>query len=455
MPRFAVQNFGCRATQADSVAIEHQLLARGFSASAGGHSADVVVLNTCTVTAAADSQARESIREIHRANPAARIIVTGCYAQRAPHELAELDGVSMVVGNAHQAEISGLASELLEPPKSGQQLILLSQLALATLPISNLRLAAGILAGDLLERKEVQVAPVESAGAERTRPTLKIQDGCNHRCTYCVIPSVRGHSRSLPADRVIEQVSRLVAAGAREVVLSGIDMGSYGKDLTPRTGLLALLESVLGETKIEQLRLSSVEPLDITRDLISLVASSDRLAPHFHVPLQSGADPVLRAMRRRYKAAHYERRAGLIRELLPHAAIGADVLAGFPGETDADHTATMELVRRVPFTYLHVFSFSARPGTAAAMLPGQVSAEVIRRRARELRQIGEEKKSAFWQAQAGRRTRALTLLPGRDATRSRAITGNYLGVRIADQLSANQWLELRIPALPELPADVL
>jgi threonylcarbamoyladenosine tRNA methylthiotransferase MtaB len=455
MPRFAVYNFGCRATQADSAAIEHQLLARGFSASAGGDAADVVVLNTCTVTAAADSQARESIREIHRTNPAARIIVTGCYAQRAPQELAELEGVSMIVGNAHQTAIPGLASELVAPSSGGHQLISISQPAMATFSILTLRPAAGILAGDLFELKEVQVAPVEAAGAGRTRPTLKIQDGCNHRCTYCVIPSVRGRSRSLPKNRVIEQISRLVDAGAHEVVLSGIDMGSYGQDLTPRTGLLALLKGILEETKVEHLRLSSMEPLDITRDLVSLVASSDRLAPHFHVPLQSGADPVLRAMRRRYKAAHYERRVGLAWELLPDAAIGADVVAGFPGETDADHTATMELVRRMPFSYLHVFSFSARPGTEAAVLPRQVPADVIRRRARELRLVGEEKKSAFWRAQTGRRIRALTLLPRHDVRGTRAITGNYLTVRIADQLPANQWLDVGIPESPELPADVL
>ncbi len=453
MPRFATQNFGCRATQADSAAIEQQLLARGFEPSASSHSADVIVLNTCTVTAAADSQARESIEHIHRTNPRARIIVTGCYAQRAPEELARLTGVSLVVGNAHQAEIPALACDLLA--RGAQHFIPLAQLGMPVRKVSESNQMAQIIASELLDLTGVQIADAKVAAAERTRPTLKIQDGCNHRCSYCVIPFVRGRSRSLPPKRIIAQIAELSAAGVREVVLSGIDLGSYGQDLAPRTGLLPLLERILLETKIEQVRLSSMEPLDVTQDLISLVGSSQRLAPHFHIPLQSGSDPILRAMHRRYRAEQYERRIMLVRESLPGAAIGADVMAGFPGESEDHHLATLHLLRRLPFTYLHVFSFSSRPGTAAAALPGQVAPAVIHRRARELRQIGEEKKSAFWKAQAGSISRGLTLLPGRGQATARAITANYLTVRLAGAWPPNRWIQIRIPDAPELPAEVL
>lgn len=456
MPGYYLENFGCRATQADAAAIEHQLLARGFEPAAADR-AQVVVVNTCTVTASADSQARQAIRLLHERNPAAQILVTGCYAQRAPEELAGLEGVGWVVGNAHQHEIGALAA-----PTSGGAAPA-SLLSGGFVPLTELgsnrvnpsRSEARILAGSLPEGLAVKVGSAPQAatrrggqGGRQTRPTLKIQDGCDHRCAYCVIPQVRGRSRSLDPERVVEEIARLVRGGAREVVLSGIDLGSYGRDLAPRGSLGDLLALVLRRTPLERLRLSSLESTQLTADLIDAIASSDRIAAHFHVPLQSGSDTILRAMHRWYRAEQYARRIQLVAERLPDAAIGADVIAGFPGEAESDHRATVELARRLPFAYLHVFSFSARPGTEAARLPGQVEGRVIRERARELRALAAEKAAAFRARQSGRVERALTLKTRRGDSTD-ALTGNYVSARVPGHWPANQWLTLRLEPCAE------
>ena len=444
MPTFFIEQFGCRATQADAAAIERQLRDRGYARAHEAGGADVVVVNTCTVTASADAQARNAIGAIHRGNPAARILVTGCYAQRAPEELAALSGVTWVVGNSHKAEIPALLetarTATAAPDFFPVQSIDSDAMSLARGP-------AKILTGNIFEQTEIFAAPIQGGEAGHTRPILKIQDGCDSRCAYCVIPYVRGRSRSLAPERVIEEIAALVSRGAREIVLSGINLGTYGRDLSPRVALGDLLRRILGETSLERLRLSSIEPQDVTADLVALFASSPRLARHFHVPLQSGSDRILAAMHRWYRAGHYARRVELVREALPDAAIGADVIAGFPGETDEDHAATLDFIERSPLTYLHVFSFSARPGTPAAHLGSQISASVIARRARELRALGESKKEAFREAQAGCRMRLLTLnRRGEDAAGpwTGAISGNYLDVRIAGRRPANQWLNAEI-----------
>jgi len=439
MASFHIQNFGCRATQADAAAIERQLIDRGYAPAHAAARADVVVVNTCTVTASADAQARQAIQAIHRENPGARIVVTGCYAQRAPEELAQLEGVAWVVGNSHKPEIPNLVDQM----RAG----FVSLGELQGDPMSLARAPAKILTGNIFEQTAVLVAPV--AGGERghTRPTLKIQDGCNHRCAYCVIPFVRGRSRSLPPDQVLHEIRRLSAAGYREVVLSGINLGSYGRDLVPRVEFADLIRRILGETPLERLRVSSIEPMDVTRDLIALFASTDRIAQHFHIPLQSGSDRILAAMRRWYRTAHYTRRVQLIRELLLQAAIGADIIVGFPGETDADHRATLDLVRQLPFTYLHAFAFSKRPGTEAAEMPNEVPTHVIKQRAKELRALAEEKAAAFRAAQLGRKLRVLTL--NRSGTSpagmwTGTLSGNYLDVRVAGSWPANQMLDAQI-----------
>ncbi|MGH9865580.1 MAG: tRNA (N(6)-L-threonylcarbamoyladenosine(37)-C(2))-methylthiotransferase MtaB, partial [Candidatus Acidiferrales bacterium] len=354
MSTFFIRNFGCRATQADAASIRQSFLARGHSQTGLDSAADLVVLNTCTVTAAADAEARDAIRRIHRKNPNARIVVTGCYAQRAPEELAAIEGVAWVIGNSHQTEIPSLAG--------CEGLVSIADFAQHISP------RAQIVREEMNAVKEVLVAPPEDFLGERTRPTLKIQDGCNHRCSYCVIPFVRGRSRSLSPDRVLAEIRRLVDSGVQEVVLSGIDLGSYGRELSPRTSLGDLIRRMLKESEIERLRFSSIEPMDVTQDFVDLVASNERIAPHFHMPLQSGSDRVLHSMHRWYRTAHYARRVEIIHDRLPHAAAGADVIAGFPSETEEDHRVTMDFIERLPLAYLHVFSFSAREGTEADKL---------------------------------------------------------------------------------------
>jgi threonylcarbamoyladenosine tRNA methylthiotransferase MtaB len=467
MATFYIQQFGCRATQADGAAIERQLLDRGCTAASESASADFVVVNTCTVTASADTQAREAIRKLHAANPAARVIVTGCYAQRAPEELAALPGVSWVVGNSHKPQIPNLLQTLSSHPSTSASDGFFPAAALEADPMSLLGAPAKILTGDIFEQNVLLSAPLLGGEGNHTRPTLKIQDGCDSRCSYCVIPFVRGKSRSLPPDTVIHEIQRLTVgqtflpvpwppqtscpapSPAREIVLSGINLGTYGRDLSPRIEFEDLLRRILDETSVERLRISSIEPLDVTQDLVELFASTDRIAQHFHIPLQSGSDRILAAMHRWYRAAHYARRVELIRERLPHAALGADVITGFPGESEAEHAATLAFIERLPFTYLHVFSFSKRPGTKAAALPNELAPALIKRRARELRALSEAKASAFRQSQIGRTLRVLTLrrdnsseVPADDTTP--ALSSNYLRVRLEGNHPANLWFDAMI-----------
>jgi threonylcarbamoyladenosine tRNA methylthiotransferase MtaB len=478
MPTFHIEQFGCRATQADGAAIERQLLDRGCTLANSSSAADVVVLNTCTVTAAADAQARDAIRKLHTINPATQIIVTGCYAQRAPEELAALPGVTVVVGNSHKPQIPDLVVNSYSSPSRnfvpvhklagfsvanrtpagplGDRSVGAQYIApqLATKPPtsrsdfsveSNRRPhPAPILVGDIFHQHEVLVAPVLGGENNHTRPTLKIQEGCDNRCAFCVIPFVRGKSRSLPAETVLQEIRSLVDSGYKEIVLSGINLGAWGRDFSPRRNFLDLLRHVLDETKVDRLRLSSIEPLDVTRDLVALFASSPRLAQHFHMPLQSASDKILAAMHRWYRSEHYARRIDFIREQLPNAAIGADVIAGFPGETEADHAATMNFIASRPFTYLHVFSYSMRPGTRAANLPDHLPGATIKRRARELRALSEKKSAAFHRSQSGRMLSLLTLRHS-DATESSdwtpALSSNFLKLRLAGSWPPNRLVD--------------
>jgi len=453
---FHVENFGCRATQADGAALEEQFSARGYAPAPVASEADVVVVNTCTVTAAADQQARQYVRRLNRANPNARILVTGCYAQRAPAQLAGLPGVSHVVGNSHKPAIPRLLESMagsgssdfvplaqLEPGEAGTD----KEISLAAGP-------AKILTGNIFELSSVLVAPVFGSGTargrdagERTRPTLKIQDGCNNRCAYCVIPFVRGRSRSLPPEEVVGQAQRLAEAGYKEVVLSGVDLGSYGRDLRPRSGLRELTERLLGETSVPLLRFSSLEPMDLSDDFLAVLGGSARIARHLHTPLQSGSNRILRRMRRWYTRQEFAERLTAAVEALPNAGVGADVIVGFPGEGERDFLDTYELIEQLPFTYLHVFSFSPRPGTAGAGLPEQVGAPVSKERSRALRALAAEKAARFRARQVGGELRVLTL-QARDAAGLRtALSENYLKVRLPARVPANELLTTRVTAV--------
>jgi threonylcarbamoyladenosine tRNA methylthiotransferase MtaB len=429
---YYVENFGCRATQADGAALERQLRERGLTRADSTSHAEVVVLNTCTVTASADQDARAAIRRVKRHNPNAKVIVTGCYAQRAPQELTAIPGVDLVVGNSHK---HALVDSILPHAANG------SFVSLAHLGAS---LEPKVMVGDIFAHTELLAAPVFEASDphEKTRPNLKIQDGCNNRCSFCVIPYVRGRSRSLKPEHVIREVDALVASGYREIVLSGINLGRWGRELTPRTNFATLLREILHSTSIAKIRISSVEPMDWTSELIELVASSPRICKHAHVPLQSGSDKVLRRMHRKYRPWHYADRLERIRQAMPDAAIGADVMVGFPGETDDDFEQTRAFIDALPFTYLHVFTYSSRPGTQSADMPDHVPVQVSRERNRILRELANDKKHAFMQSFVGREVEAITLTHF-DGEYTEALSDNYLKLMIRSQHQANQLL--RVP----------
>jgi threonylcarbamoyladenosine tRNA methylthiotransferase MtaB len=414
--KYFVQNFGCRATQADGAALESQLTARGLEMAEERAGADLVVLNTCTVTATADDDVRQTIRRVHRENPAARILVTGCYAQRAPQELASLPGVEWVVGNSHKTQIADLV----------------------TLLPAGTPYHGNIHVGDIFAQQDFLSAPVEDAAGDRTRPNLKIQDGCNNRCSFCIIPFVRGRSRSLPAGQVVEQV-RGLARRYREIVLSGINLGRWGREPGSSLRLVGLVRRLLAETDVERLRLSSVEPMDFTDDLLGLMAESPRIARHVHAPLQSGSDKVLRRMHRKYRPRHYADRVLKARAWMPDAAIGADAMVGFPGETEAEFEDSRQFIESLPFTYLHVFTYSERPGTPAAEEAARVPMRLRKERNRVLRELAAAKNLAFRESMVGRTLSAVTL-----HETGAALSGNYLKIELAAPREANLLVDLRI-----------
>jgi threonylcarbamoyladenosine tRNA methylthiotransferase MtaB len=463
VPTYHVENFGCRATQADGAALERQFESRGL-ARASAAQADLVILNTCTVTNSADQDARAAIRRVQRQNPLARIIVTGCYAQRAAQEISVLPGVSCVIGNSHKHQLAEIVLDEVVSPRGGF-VSLAALLGIGQRQTTNDQ--RPLFVSDIFAHTELLAAPVFDAGgchaSDRTRPNLKVQDGCDNRCSFCVIPSVRGHSRSLPLPQIIREVNSLVASGYREVVISGINLGRWGRDLVVSSQLLALSEkrtlnfehlvrAILSETRLEKLRISSVEPMDWSDELIALVASSPRIAKHAHVPLQSGSDAVLRRMHRKYRPWHYREKIEKIRAVMPGAAIGADVMAGFPGETDAEFEATRRLIAELPFTYLHVFSYSARPGTPAADMPNQVPVQVARERNRMLRELAAEKKVAFMQSFVGKTLQAITLSvvrSGPEGEFTEALSDNYQKVCLRGRHVENRWIHARIERVDE------
>ena len=449
-----MQSFGCRATQADGATLDRQLTAQGLNPANSALEADLVVLNTCTVTAAADQDARASIRRIHRENPNAKIMVTGCYAQRAPQEIAALPGVTWVVGNSHKHRVAEIAagngieaalqthaiesdsgehgSGDLAAHSSGPQ----NFVSLETVSLSAL---AFTLVGDIFAHTELIAAPVFSSdmAGEKTRPNLKVQDGCDNRCSFCIIPSVRGQSRSMALERVIAEANALVATGYREIVLSGINLGRWGRDFQPQQRFEQLVRALLEHTDIEKVRISSVEPMDWTDDLIALVADSPRIAKHAHVPLQSGSDRILRRMHRKYRPWHYAEKIRKIHEAMPDAAIGADVMVGFPGETEELFEESRSFIENLPFTYLHVFTYSSRPGTPSAAMPDQVPVHVARERNRVLRELAAEKNLQFRRKFLGKTLEVITLQTGPDEW-TEALSDNYLKVRLAGRHEANR-----------------
>ena len=436
---YYIENFGCRAAQADGSAIERQLTDLGMHRVGQASEADVVVLNTCTVTSAADQDARAAVRRVSRERPEAKILVTGCYAQRVPEELAALDGVTWVVGNSHKNEIGRIVGRA-----AADGFVALTRLQNA---VGDREFPPRVYASDIFAHTELQAAPVFE-GTDRVRPNLKVQDGCDNRCSFCVIPFVRGQSRSLSTDDVLREVEVLERAGYREIVISGINLGRWGRDFATQKRFIDLLNCILERSSIQKLRLSSVEPMDWTDELIDLMASSPRIAKHAHVPLQSGSDRILRKMHRKYRPWHYAEKVEKIRTLMPDAAIGADVMVGFPGETEGLFEQSRQFIEKLPFTYLHVFTFSPRPGTPAADLGEQVPLHVARQRNRVLRSVSAEKNLNFRSKFLGGTIDAITLhRAGEEMTE--ALSDNYIKIQIRGHHEANRRVGINIHSVSE------
>jgi len=423
--KYAIVTFGCRVNQADSLAVEEGLRARG-AVPAPAADADVVVVNTCSVTAAADQGARQTIRRVARDNPSSRILVTGCYASRCPGEVASLPNVMRVVGNSDKDRLV----EIID---------------------------AGLTTAERFGGGEGGCgAGIEPGVAGRTAFTLRVQTGCEERCSYCIIPSTRGEGRSEPIDRVLREAVRVAAAGFKEVALTGVHLGSYGRDLTPRSSLADLLRGLEALDPDLVFRISSLEPMDCTPEVVEIVAGSGgRFAPHFHLPLQHASDRVLRRMRRPYALDDYRRLVDRILARLSHASVGSDLIAGFPGETDEDFEANLAYLPGSGLSHLHVFPYSDRPGTDASSMSGKVDGSVVRARATALRQVGADLGRRFRDSQVGTLRPALTLDDG-----TVVVTDNYLKLKIGPGFARNTRLTVRVdtpttatPYVPKPPTS--
>ena len=415
--RFSVVTLGCKTNQFESAAMAEQLSRAGYRQVARNSAADLVIINTCTVTAATDAQSRNLIRRARRSNPKARIVVTGCYAQVDPEPLSRIPGVALVLGNQEKTRLLDYLTEVGDTPE------------VAVAPIRETRTLQPL-------------ALREFAG--RSRAFVQIQNGCDAFCAYCIIPYARGRSRSVPPEEIVTQVAELVAAGYPEIVLTGIHIGQYGQERQPPVALLDLLRRLGEVAGLSRLRLGSLEPTELADGLVDYIARSPWICPHFHIPLQAGDNAVLTRMNRQYSTAFYRDRLERIRDVLPDAAIGLDVIAGFPGETEQEFASTREFLEALPFSHLHVFPFSRRPGTPAARLSGQLPGDLIKHRAALLRAIGAEKHRTY-------RTRFIDqTLDVVIEDSGRGLTRHYLPVQVRRHPEgAERTLEVRIDSLTE------
>jgi threonylcarbamoyladenosine tRNA methylthiotransferase MtaB len=425
--KYCVVTFGCRVNQADSLTFEEGLQSRGASA-APAEQADVVVINTCSVTGGADQGARQAIRRIARVNPAARIIVTGCYATRAPHEILALPNVARVVSNDDKER---LVTFVLAPRSNpiGDEGQVLEE------PISTSE-RFGIGDGGC-------GAAIEPGIAGRTAFTLRVQTGCDEPCAYCIIPATRGRPRSVPLVDLLCDIVRVCEAGFKEIALTGVHLGSYGRDLAPQTTLEDLLRAIAaryGRGGRDLLfRISSLEPMDCSPGVVELVAGDACFAQHFHLPLQHASNRVLNAMRRPYTIEQYAALVERVRGAMPNASIGSDVIVGFPGETDKDFEALVDYLEGSPLTHVHVFPYSDRPGTVSAGMAGKIPGTVVRDRARRVRDVSARLTAAFRASQLGSVHRGLTLEDG-----SLVVTGNYLKLKVPPGRARNEWVDVRV-----------
>lgn len=406
---FHTITLGCKLNQFDTAAIEGELDARGYAARPDPSRADVVIVNTCTVTHKADADARRLIRSVRRSNPDCRLLVTGCYAESDAERIRAIGGVDRVFGNRDKPRLAAILDEL---------------------DIVGQRRAAPRFVGADRGCDATAFLPRALHFGERSRAFLKVQEGCRLACSYCIIPTVRGPSRSVLPAEVLAAARRLAERGYHEIVLTGVNTGDYGRDLTPATDLVGLLRRLLDGLGPVRLRLNSLEPLTVTDDVVALMAGEPRLAPHLQVPLQSGSPEILRAMRRNYRLEQYRERLTRLREAVPHAGLGADVIVGFPGEDERRFEETYRFIADSPLNYLHVFSWSPRPGTPASELRGRVHPRATRERSRRLRALAARLGHRFRRGFEGRTLDAVTLGKASGEGSTRALTGNFIEVRL-------------------------
>ena len=396
----AITTLGCKINQFESAAMSEALQEDGFAMVSFSQQADIYLINSCTVTAKSDAETRRLIRRASRLNPRARIVVTGCYAQLSGEELLKIPQVSMVLGNAQKRGIASFIRGM------GDQ--------------------ATLIVADISKEQPGAGTPLESF-AEHTRAFLQVQNGCDARCAYCIVPYARGASRSVAPQEALQGMATFTAKGFKEIVLTGIHLGGYGLDLSPATDLLGLLVQAQAGGLVKRLRIGSLEPTELSQELIRFIAASPMVCPHLHLPLQSGSDSVLSRMNRGYSTKLYRGVLDSLVQALPDVSIGTDLIAGFPGESEAEFAQTLKFVESLPLSYLHVFPFSPRPGTPAATMTPQLHSRVVKERAQALRAVSAEKSQAYAQRFIGRQ---LQVLVQRDAGGRKGLSRNYLPVLI-------------------------
>ena len=398
--KIAITTLGCKINQFESAAMTEALEQNGYSMVPFSESADIYVINSCTVTAKTDAESRRLIRRATRMNPEARVVVTGCYAQMSAEEILKLPGVNLILGNSEKKDIVGFVQGLSDEPQA--------------------------VVSDISLERSGEGTPLESF-AEHTRAFLQVQNGCDARCAYCIVPYARGASRSVALQEALDGMAAFAAKGFQEIVLTGIHLGAYGLDLAPPTDLLGLMARAEEQAPVRRLRIGSVEPTEVSPELVRFMASSSMVCPHLHLPLQSGSDSVLARMNRGYDTGLFREVVESLFTAIPDVCIGSDVIAGFPAESDEEFEETYRFIESLPLAYLHVFPFSQRPGTPAATMTPQVHSRVIKERAERLRCLSERKKCDY---AAGFVGRELQVLVQRDEGGRKGLSRNYLPVLI-------------------------
>ena len=423
MNTVAFQTFGCKLNQSETAVLVKDFLDHGYQIVSWDQGADVVVLNSCTVTRKSDARCRQAIRHALRMNPNTTIIVVGCYAQVSADELMDMIGVDYLFGVSEKFKIFRHFSE---PGKRQTPAVFL----------------------DVGEENDLTKSRIGEFG-DQTRAFLKIQDGCDRRCTYCIVPFARGSSRSIEPESIHDSACLLIEKGFKEIVLTGVHIGQYGLDLRPSHTLTMLCQELMRIKDVGRLRLSSLDSVDVEDLLLDLISKSNQICRHFHIPLQSGSDVILRAMDRPYTPEEYVQKIKKIQSYFPDAGLGTDVMVGFPGETDDQFQETYRLIESLPFSYLHVFPYSRRPGTFAADLPGQIQSAIRRRRAKALKKLGMGKRRQFMEKWRGREVTVLLESKNRDGWMS-GLTSEYLRVEVPyDASLVNQFVNVEVTTLKD------